>query len=381
MTDQWKTYDSDGDRRVVVTKNLPGEHWVEVLQDAGCRVEVSESREILPPEEIRRAIGTQCDGVIGQLTESWNGELFRTLRAAGGIVYSNYAVGYDNVDVEAATDNGIAVGNTPGVLTETTAEMAVALTGAVARRVVEADAFMRSGKFHGWLPDLFLGQLLWRKTLGVIGAGRIGSAYARMMVQGHHMDLIYYDVRDNRELEKQISAFGRHLESLDEEPVSCRRAESLEELLESSDVISLHPALTEETHHMIGGKEFEMMKQDAILINVSRGAVIDEGALVAHCKKNPEFRAGLDVYEDEPEMKPGLADLKNVVVVPHLGSATRWTREGMASLAACNVAGILQGYPVWDGDDISDFLEAEPPQAAPSIVNAGSVAVAKTDGT
>ena len=152
--------------------------------------------------------------------------------------------------------------------------------------------------------------------------------------------------------------------------MTCRRVETVEELLEVSDLVSLHTVLDENTKHLINADRLNLMKKDAILVNSARGPIIDEKALVAHCQQNPDFRAGLDVFEEEPAMAPGLAELDNVVIVPHIASATVWTREGMASLAASNVAGILQGYKPWDGADILSFLEGEIPQAAPSIVNA-----------
>jgi hydroxypyruvate reductase 1 len=144
----------------------------------------------------------------------------------------------------------------------------------------------------------------------------------------------------------------------------------VEDLLKEADVVSLHTVLDETTHHLINTDRLALMKENAILVNTCRGQVIDEAALVAHCRKHPNFRAGLDVFEEEPAMKPGLNELDNVVIVPHIGSATIWTREGMAILAASNVAAILSGFPVWQGQDIAPFLEGDAPKAAPSIVNA-----------
>jgi hydroxypyruvate reductase 1 len=376
-TKSWQTHNPSGGKRVIVTKELPGDRWLEILTQAGCKVEVCTSSDILSVEEIQAAVGGQCDGAIGQLTEDWGEPLFAALKAAGGRAYSNYAVGYNNVDVEAATRNGIPVGNTPGVLTETTAEMAVALTFAAARRVAEADVFMRGGQYKGWLPALFLGKLLKGKTVGVIGAGRIGGAFGRMMVEGMKMNLIYYDLYQNKALETYIAAYSKFLESQGEPPVTCTRADSAEAVLQAADVVSLHPILDETTYHLMNTERLGLMKEDAILINASRGPVIDEAALVAHCQTHPNFRVGLDVFEDEPEMKPGLSELANVVIVPHIASATTWTREGMAILAAGNVAGILSGYPVWhDQNDVLPFLGASPPQAAPSIVNAKELGIA-----
>ncbi len=367
---QWETHNPSGDRRIVVTKQLPGTLWLERLIQAGCRVEICTSTDVLSVDDIKSAIGQQCDAVLGQLTEDWGDALFATLKAAGGTVYSNVAVGFNNVDVDAATKHGLPVGNTPGVLTETTAQMAVALTFAAARRTGESERFLRAGKYKGWLMTLFLGELLWRKTVGVIGAGRIGATYARMMVEGHKMNLIYHDLYPNKELEDYVAAYADFLKSQGEEPVSCKRAETIEDVLQEADCVSIHTVLDESTHHLINAQSLDMMKENAVLVNTSRGPVVDESALVAHCQKHPDFRAGLDVFEDEPELKPGLVELDNVVIVPHIASATRWTREGMSTLAASNVAGILMGYPVWNKPDILPFLEEDAPKAAPSIVNA-----------
>ncbi len=355
----------------MVTKELPGERWLKILAQAGARVEYGTGTRILRVSEIKAAIGNRCDGVIGQLTEDWGDALFAALQKAGGTAYSNYAVGYNNVDVDAATKRRIPVGNTPGVLTETTAEMAVALTFSAARRIPEADVYMRGGNYEGWLPTLFLGEMLTRKTVGVIGAGRIGAAYAKMMVEGFKMDFIYFDLDQNRGVEKYFRDYSKLLRAHGEAPVTVTRATSVEEVFKNADVISLHPLLNETTHHLINAKRLRLMRKNAILVNTARGPVIDEAALVAHCKQNPEFKAGLDVFEDEPKMKPGLSRLKNVVMVPHIASATGWTRQGMATLAASNVAAILRGWPVsTDPSRILEFIEGKAPRAAPSIVNA-----------
>jgi hydroxypyruvate reductase 1 len=354
-----------------VTKELPGDRWLEILVAADARVEYGTGTRILRMNEIKSAIGDRCDGAIGQLTENWGEALFAALAKAGGTAYSNYAVGFDNVDVGAATARGIPVGNTPGVLTEATAEMAVALTLSAARRIPEADAYIRGGNYEGWLPTLFLGESLARKTVGVIGAGRIGAAYAKMMVEGFRMECVYYDIHQNRELERRIRDYSKFLKSQGERPVKVTRCSSVDEVLKRADVVSLHPPLDEATHHLLDAGKLRLMKDNAILINASRGPVIDEAALVAHCRQNPNFKAGLDVFENEPKMQPGLSRLKNVVIVPHIASATQWARQGMAILAASNVAGILRGWPVSnEPGQILEFVDGTPPKAAPSIVNA-----------
>eukprot|EP00898_Chlorokybus_atmophyticus_P001042 jgi/Chlat1/1939/Chrsp153S02247 len=369
----------DGKLRVVSTKDMPGTKWVDVLTDAGCRVEICTAEKvILDEDDIEQLIGDKCDGVIGQLTENWGDRLFGKLKAAGGRAYSNMAVGYNNVDVEAATKHGISVGNTPGVLTETTAELAAALTLAAARRVVEADKFMRAGKYEGWLPSLFVGALLNGKTVGIIGAGRIGSAYARMMIGGFKMNLIYYDLHQAKLLESFVTEYGATLQKLGEQPVTFKKASSTEEVLREADVVSLHPVLNDSTRHMINKNTLAMMKKNAVLVNAARGPVINETDLVEHLKANPEFRVGLDVFEDEPYMKPGLAELDNAVIVPHIASASQWTRQGMSLLAALNVGMRLVGAPVWsNSNDVTPFLDEskELPRACPSIVNAKELGV------
>lgn len=373
-------HNEGGAKRVLVTKELPGDRWLKILTQAGCRVEVCKAPETIQSvAAIKKMMGKSCHGVIGQLTEDWSAELFEALKSAGGTAYSNYAVGFNNVKVEEASKRGIAVGNTPGVLTETTAELAAALTLSAARRIVEADSFMRGGHYAGWLPTLFIGSLLQGKTVGIVGAGRIGAAYARMMVEGHKMDLVYFDPYPNKALESFVADYGALLKKHGERPVTVTRVASVEEVLRVSDVVSLHCNLDATTRHLINKQRLEMMKPDAVLVNAARGPVIEEAALVAHLQTHPDFRCGLDVFEDEPAMAPGLAACPNAVIVPHIASASMWTRSGMATLAAANVAGVLQGLPAWNKTDILPFLDAplaQLPRAAASIVNAKEIGLA-----
>ncbi|MBP1744576.1 MAG: D-isomer specific 2-hydroxyacid dehydrogenase, NAD-binding [Firmicutes bacterium] len=241
-------------------------------------------------------------------------------------IFSNCAVGYDNIDVAEATRRGILVSNTPEVLNGTTAELAFALMLGCARRVVDADRYTREGKFREWSATKFLGYDLKGKTVGIIGAGRIGSAFAKMC-SAFEMKVIYHNRKRNSDFEKETGA----------------EYAVLEELLRESDFISLHPPLTESTRHMIGDKEFSMMKRNAVLINTSRGPVIDEKALVRALKEKKIFGAGLDVYENEPEIEEELKALDNVILLPHIGSATKETRRKMAMLAAANVYEVLSG--------------------------------------
>ena len=365
----WKVYNPTGAKRILVTRSLPGEEWVKILSDAGHRVEVWTADESLTSEEIIKEAAKGCSAVIGQLTEKWDSEMFEILSMAGAVAYCNFAVGYDNVEVDAATRNHIAVGNTPGVLTEATAEMAVALSMSCARRITEADEFTRSGKFKGWLPDLFLGKRLWKSTLGVIGTGRIGTSYALMMVRAFQMNLEYFDNKRNERLEKELTEYNEYLIRSGRNKIDFEFCDSLNKVLEEADIVSLHVPLTVETRHLIAKPQLHMMKPDAILINTSRGAVINEAELAEHCKAHPDFGAGLDVFEQEPVINDLLRQLPNVTIAPHIASATRWTRENMAKLAALNIKGVIEGYPAWDKGSIDPFLGDNPPLAIPSILN------------
>jgi len=243
---------------------------------------------------------------------------------------ANCAVGYDNIDVQACTDRNIAVSNTPGVLTETTADMAWALLMAAARRVVEADRYVREGKFTAWAPMLFLGQEVNHKVLGVVGMGRIGMAVARR-ASGFKMSVIYHDA---------------HRKSPEEEQELGVQYRNLKDLLREADYISLHVPLNEQTRHLIGSSELKQMKQTAYLINTSRGPVIDEQALVEALQAHELAGAGLDVYEEEPQLAPGLAELNNVTLAPHIASATVETRTKMAVMAAENLLAGLKGQKI-----------------------------------
>lgn len=241
-------------------------------------------------------------------------------------VISNYAVGYDNIDVEEATQRGILVTNTPDVLTEATADLAWSLLLCAARRILEADRFVRSGRFNGWMPDLFLGLDLAAKTFGIVGMGRIGGAVARR-ANGFGMKVVYCDVRQREDIENELGA----------------KRVDLERLLRISDVVSLHVPLVNDTRQLIGRKELSIMKKDAILINTSRGQVIDEVALYQTLKEKRIRAAGLDVFQNEPEVNPALFELDNVVLTPHIGSAGQETRERMAQIAVSNLIDALEG--------------------------------------
>lgn len=242
-------------------------------------------------------------------------------------VVSNVAVGFENIDVEAATRRGIYVTNTPGVLTEATADLTWAALLAVTRRVVEGDALVREGGFTGWSPTLLLGAELQGKTLGIIGMGQIGQAVARRAV-GFKMEVLFHDRSRTTDLDLGAAV---------------ARSAALEPLLRRSDMVSIHTPLTPQTLHLLDAERLSWMKEEAYLINTARGPIIHERALVEHLRAGGLGGAALDVFEEEPALTPGLAALPNVVLLPHLGSATRETRLLMARTAALNVHAVLSG--------------------------------------
>ena len=307
---------------VLVTKRIY-EEAIEFLKKH-VEVEYVNSDDGLPAGELlARLRGKQ--GVVSQLTDKFTAEV---IHALDGIrVISNVAVGFDNIDVPAATRRGIFVTNTPDVLTGTTADFAFALLLAAARRVVEGDRLVRSGEWTKWRIDLLVGQDVPHRTLGILGMWRIGQAVARRGL-GFEMRILYHDARRAAaQVEKELS-----LEFVEQD-----------RLLREADFVSLHVPLLPETSHLIGAEQLRMMKPTAILVNTSRGAVVDEEALAEALEQRVIAGAGIDVFEREPQVHPGLLKLQNVVLTPHIASASVETRRKMSTMAAENVIAALEG--------------------------------------
>ena len=309
-------------KKVLVTRRLPDEA-LRLLDDT-CEVELNPYDRVMTRDELIEGIRDK-EGILCLLTDTITAEVMDA--AVHLKVISNYAVGFDNVDVKAATGRGIVVTNTPGVLTETSADLTWALLMATARRIVEADAFMRNGKYTGWGPMMLLGGDVYGKTLGLVGMGRIGCAVARRAA-GFNMRVLYYDV--NRLSEDEEKALNLEYSGFDE-------------LLKEADFVSLHVPLLPSTRHLVGARELSLMKPTSYLINTSRGPVVDEKALVEALRSGKIAGAGLDVYENEPEMAPGLPELENVVLLPHIASASVETRTKMGIMAAQNLIAGLRG--------------------------------------
>ncbi|WZL74306.1 D-glycerate dehydrogenase [Clostridiaceae bacterium 35-E11] len=307
--------------KIYVTRDLPGDA-ISFLRKY-CEVEVNMEDRTLTKEELLHNI-QEKDGVLCQLLDVLNEEVLEQAKHVK--VFANCAVGYNNIDVDAATQRGILITNTPGVLDDATADLTWALLFAAARKVPSAERYIKEGKFTNWSPNLFLGRDITGKTLGVIGAGRIGQNFARK-AKAFGMKVYYYNRNRNRGFEEETGAIYA----------------SKEELLRIADFVTLHVPLTEETHHFIGEKEFEMMKKTAILINVARGPVVDEKALVNALETGQIGGAGLDVFENEPKVESALLDMENVVVTPHIGSGTIEARSNMAMMAAKNVLAGARG--------------------------------------
>lgn len=309
--------------KVYITRKLPGPGLkiVQVVAD----VRSWDREDLPPPREVLFKEVPDVDGLLSLLTDRVDDAL---MAAAPRLkVVSNVAVGFDNIDVPAATRRGIVVTNTPEVLTETVADFAFCLLLAAARRLVQADAYTRAGKWKTWELMLFAGQDLYRATLGLIGLGRIGSAVARR-AKGFEMRIIYYDPYRRPDLEQQLGIEYREMN----------------DVLREADFISVHVPLMESTRHLIGREQFKLMKPTAIFVNTSRGPVVDQRALAEALRSKQIYAAGIDVFEQEPVPadEPLLA-LDNIVVAPHIASASIPTRIKMATLAAENLVAVLHG--------------------------------------
>jgi glyoxylate reductase len=312
--------------KIYVTRKIP-EVGIKMLQDVGHEVDVSPKDGVLTPEELLSELGKKAyDAVLCLLTDKIDGEVFDAVPSAK--IFANYAVGYNNIDVEEAKKKGVVVTNTPGVLTETVAEHTMALMLSIMRRVPEGDKFTKAGNYHGWAPEMMLGTDLKGKTLGVLGAGRIGYRVAYHAHHGFDMKIIYYDIKENEHFKKDFGAEFK---------------ETPEEVLKEADVVTIHVPLLPTTKHLINKERLALMKKGAYLINSSRGPVIDEFALVDALKEGRIKGASLDVYESEPKLAPGLAELPNVVLTPHIASATEETRGKMSQIAAQNILDFLSG--------------------------------------
>ncbi len=306
--------------QIYITRRLPDE-GLHLLQKYGLEIYEGET----PPskKEILRGI-QEKDALISLLTDPIDKEVIESSSQLK--IIANYAVGVDNIDISSATRKGILVTNTPGVLTETTADLTWALILAIARRIIQGDDLMRQRMFKGWAPKLLLGQDVYKKTLGIIGMGEIGQAVARRAM-GFDMSILYHNrTRDKRNEKKFKASFV-----------------DLETLLTDSDFITLHVPLTTETYHLIGRNEFKMMKKSAYLINTSRGKCVHEAALIQALSKGWIQGAALDVFEHEPQISSQLVKLPNIILAPHIGSASRETRSKMAIMAAENVLAAFRG--------------------------------------
>lgn len=307
---------------VFVTRKLPG-NGLDKLRSL-CNVAVYPEDRNITKEELLEVVGSQ-DAMITMLSDPIDEDVIQAGHKLKAI--ANYAVGFNNINVNAASARKIAVVNTPDVLTNASADFAWALLMATARRVIEGDQMTRTGQFVGWAPELLLGVEVYGKTLGIIGAGRIGQGVAERAT-GFGMRTLYHN---RNRLPKEVEEQSR-MEFVD-----------LETLLRESDFVSLHCPLTPETKYLIDAPELKQMKPSAVLINTARGPVVNEVALIEALKEGVIYGAGLDVFEDEPALKPGLVDLPNVVLAPHIASAGLETRSKMVDLVVNDIMAVLEG--------------------------------------
>lgn len=312
--------------KVYVTRRIP-ESGIESLRAAGHEVVISEKDGVLTRDELVAALKEHDpEAVLCLLTDKIDGDVYDAAPRAK--IFANYAVGYGNLNLDDAAARGVTVTNTPGVLTDTVAEHTIAMMLAITSRIAEGDRFTRSGKYKGWGPMMLLGTDLKGKTLGILGAGRIGSRVAEIAHKGLGMNIIYYDLNENGFLNTEL---GGEFKTMPDE------------VLAQADVVSVHVPLLESTRHLLNAERLAMMKESAYLINSSRGPVADEKALVEVLRNKKIKGAALDVFEEEPQLADGLVELENVVLTPHIASATEETRGKMSDMAAENIIAFLNG--------------------------------------
>lgn len=321
--------------KIFITRTIP-EIGIAALKSKGYEVVVGPWTEPPTKKQLIKALKKDTyDAMLTILTDQVDKELLDAAKASGVKIIANYAVGFNNIDVNYASSLGIMITNTPGHFSDCIAEHAVALILGLTTRMVEADRFARAGKYKGWDPMILTGTDLSKKTLGLIGAGRIGARAAYHLVNGFDMKCFYYDVKRNEAFEAEFNKPGA-------EPKVVFMP-TVEEVLKVADVVSLHVPLLPSTQHLMNTERLSMMKKNAILINTSRGPVVDENALVAALQKGVIAGAGLDVFEFEPKFAKGLAKLENVVLTPHIASARESARTEMAQLASQAIIDVLEG--------------------------------------
>lgn len=314
--------------KIFITRQIP-DRGINLLKEKGYKIIVSPHDRVLSKEELIDYLKKdRYDALLCLLTDKIDAEVLEAAKESGVKIIANYAVGFDNVDVKVAGEWGIMVTNTPGVLTDTVAEHTFALMLAISHRIAEADRFTRAGKYKGWEPMLLLGADVSKKIIGIVGLGRIGSRVAHHAAKGFDAKIIYHDIKQNEDFERE---FGAEYKG------------KLDDLLKEADFVSLHVPLLESTRHLMNAERLKIMKPTAYLINTSRGPVIDEQALVEALENGIIRGAALDVYENEPELVSGLAELENVILTPHIASATEETRQAMSVLAAENIIAALEG--------------------------------------
>jgi glyoxylate reductase len=308
--------------KVFVTRELPGRAFG-LLKENGIAFDYYKKDQPIPRKLLLQKI-KDCSALISLLTEKIDKEVID--RMPGCKIIANYAVGYNNIDIDYAKKKKIMVTNTPDVLTDSTADLTMALVLACARRIFEAEELIRTGKFKGWKPKLLLGMELKNKTFGILGAGRIGTA-AAVRAKSFGANIIYAEIKRNPKLEKVTNA----------------KKVSVKYLLENSNILSVHLPLNTRTFHYLNQRRLNLLKRNSILINTSRGEIIDEKSLIRVLKKNRLMAVGLDVFESEPHLNTELTKFSNVTVLPHIGSATHEARNAMAELAVKNVINVLKG--------------------------------------